>query len=176
MTTKADKQAQEIAALKREVAELKAKVDPPKSTFKPMSDAEWRDQMHQLAEKRASVIPPWLREACAGGVSDRDARAIAATARAPTGRPGMIPDSQISVRPPANVPGSGTGWAREIPLGPPPGLRYVDQQIDAQDAKDRADRTQQHAQMEAMRRFAEQTEIINKKIEAIGSKLAGQKK
>jgi hypothetical protein len=30
--------------------------------------------------------------------------------------------------------------------------------------------------MEAMRRFAEQTEIINKKIEAIGSKLAEQKK
>jgi len=52
--TKADKQAEEIAALRREVAELKAKVDPPKSDFKPMSDAEWRDQMHQMQERRMS--------------------------------------------------------------------------------------------------------------------------
>jgi hypothetical protein len=39
----------------------------------------------------------------------------------------------------ANVPGSGTGWAHETPLGPPPGIRYVDAQLDAQDAKDRAE-------------------------------------
>jgi len=48
------KQSDELAALKARVAELEAKVDPPKSTFTPMSDAEWRDLMHQAAEKRMS--------------------------------------------------------------------------------------------------------------------------
>ena len=48
----------ELAALKREVAELKAKVDPPKSTFVPMSDAEWRDRMHQAAERRMAMATP----------------------------------------------------------------------------------------------------------------------
>jgi hypothetical protein len=38
---------------------LKAKLSPPKSTFVPMSDAEWRDRMHQMQERRMSMaIPP----------------------------------------------------------------------------------------------------------------------
>jgi hypothetical protein len=45
---------EELAKLKREVEELKAKLSPPKSTFVPMSDAEWRDQMHQARERRMS--------------------------------------------------------------------------------------------------------------------------
>ena len=59
--------------------------------------------------------------------------------RGPTGPTGMIPRSQPSGGGAANVPGSGTGWAHEAPIGPPPGLRYVDAQLDAQDAKDRAE-------------------------------------
>jgi hypothetical protein len=55
MTNK--KQTDEIAALRAEVEALKAKVDPPKSTFMPMSDAEWRDRMHQLSERRMSHAP-----------------------------------------------------------------------------------------------------------------------
>ena len=46
--------ADKIAKLEAEVAELKAKVSPPKSNFVPMSDAEWIDQMHQMRERRMS--------------------------------------------------------------------------------------------------------------------------
>ena len=33
----------------------------------------------------------------------------------------------------------GTGWVEPRPIESPPGLKYVDAQIDAQDAKDRAE-------------------------------------
>ena len=52
------KQSEELAALKKKVEELEAKVSPPKSDFKPMTDAEWRDQMHQAAERRMSLAIP----------------------------------------------------------------------------------------------------------------------
>ena len=73
---------------------------------------------------------------------------------------------------PANVPGSGTGWAREIPLGPSPHQRYVDQQIDAQDAKDRAELIGQHAQLEGMEKLSEQGE----KLQKLADQLAEQDK
>ena len=50
---------EEIAALRKRVEELEAKAKPPeKSDFKPKSDAEWRDEMHALAEKRMSMATP----------------------------------------------------------------------------------------------------------------------
>jgi len=58
MSDEPNKQADELAALKKKVEELEAKVDPPKSTFVPMSDEEWRDQMHQAAERRMSMAMP----------------------------------------------------------------------------------------------------------------------
>jgi hypothetical protein len=56
MTNK--KQADEIAALKKKVEELEARISPPKSTFVPMSDAEWIDKMHQMREGRMSLAMP----------------------------------------------------------------------------------------------------------------------
>jgi hypothetical protein len=47
-------QKDELAALKKKVEELEAKVSPPKSDFVAMSDAEWRDKMHQMRERRMS--------------------------------------------------------------------------------------------------------------------------
>ena len=77
--------------------------------------------------------------------------------RGPTGPTGAIPRSQQagSGGGSANVPGSGTGWAREIPIGPPPGLRYVDAQLDAQDAKDRQELIEKKAREQAMQKLAE---------------------
>jgi|SRR6516165_3065705 hypothetical protein len=114
---------EEIAKLKQELAEQKAKVEAleaaqPKPApagsrllTKEEQDA-YQKEMDELRHRREREVPPWLVEACAGGVSDRDARAIAATARAPTGRPGVIPETVRpggpSGRPAANVPGSGT--------------------------------------------------------------------
>jgi hypothetical protein len=48
------------AAQDAKIAELEAKVSPPKPAFKEMSDAEWRDQMHnsQKSEWRWQRRPP----------------------------------------------------------------------------------------------------------------------
>jgi len=47
-----------IAALEREVAELKGKVSPPKSTFVPMTDEQHRDWVYQMQERRMSMATP----------------------------------------------------------------------------------------------------------------------
>ena len=39
----------ELAALRKRIEELEAKANPPeKKPFVPMTDAEWRHQMHSL--------------------------------------------------------------------------------------------------------------------------------
>ena len=78
-------------------------------------------------------------------------------ARAPTGRPGMIPSSQqpSGGGAPANVPGSGTGWGYSAPLGPPPGVAQADRLMDAQDAKDRQELIEKKAREQAMQKLAE---------------------
>jgi hypothetical protein len=124
-----DKQAEEIAALRRELDELKAKVSPPKSDFVPMSDAEWRDQMHQLAEKRMSFATPPEVIRDWNVLDDNLLKGVRDDARAPTGRPGMIPNQQPSNARP--VAGDGKGWAREIPIGPPPGIDLIDRGVNA---------------------------------------------
>jgi hypothetical protein len=72
-------------------------------------------------------------------VPDRMIRDIVHDNRAPTGRPGMIPNSQQSSGGggPANVPGGGTGWVDPVSLGPPPGINWVDAQLIADDVKQR---------------------------------------
>ena len=107
-----------------------------------------------MRERNASVIPGWMREPVAGGVRDSDVRGIVSAVRAPIGPTGVIPEavrpSGPSGRPAANVPVSGSGWAREIPLGPPPGVAQADRLMDAQDAKDKAERIREAAQLRAM--------------------------
>src|SRR6516165_415713 len=110
------KQTDELAALKKKVEELEAKVSPPKSTFKEMSDAEHRDMVHQMRERQANAwMPPSAIQEMVAAEPKGFMQGVVQDNRAPTGRPGMIPDSQqlTSPRPSA---GDGTGWAREIPL------------------------------------------------------------
>jgi hypothetical protein len=75
--------------------------------------------------------------------------------RAPTGpsAQGVVPSSQ----PLSNVRtgGSGTGWAREVPLSNPPGVRILDEIMDAQDAQDRHERMMAEARRQAMQRERE---------------------
>jgi hypothetical protein len=54
-------------------------------------------------------------------------------------RRGVSPPSSLATTPgePPRPP-RGTGWADPAPLGPPPGINYIDQMMDAQDARDRA--------------------------------------
>jgi hypothetical protein len=136
-------QKDEIAALKRELANLKNAMKPVDRAAEAKATAEFQSEMHVLRERNASVIPPWMRDACAGGVTDADARDLARAARAPTGpsSAGIIPSSQtVSNVRGTNVAGSGTGWAREIPLSNPPGTRYVDAIVEADTARQRAEK------------------------------------
>jgi len=57
--------------------------------------------------------------------------------RAPTS-PGMIPREQPT-GPAGGAPSPTPGYSEPRPLSPPPGIRWVDAQLDAQDAKDRAE-------------------------------------
>jgi hypothetical protein len=118
------------------------------------------------------TMPPSALRAMVAAVPDQLMRDIVRDhAGAPTGPTTMNPASTSRGGGPANVPGSGTGWSREIPLGPSPHQRYVDQQIDAQDVKDKAARIRQDAQLRAMDELAEQTETMKKQTEAL-AKLA----
>src|SRR6516164_3802363 len=122
--TKANKQAQEIADLKREVAELKAKVSPPESKFKPMSDAEWIDRMHRMREGRmALATPPSVARYFADGVTAADCADLRQQAHRPTGRPGMIPEQPTSSGSPRPTAGDGTGWIDPVPVGVAGGTR-----------------------------------------------------
>ena len=158
--TKADKQAKEIAELKKEVAELKA-AQPKPAASRPLTKEEqiaWHNEMDALRHRNESFVPPWLREACAGGVRGSDARAIAGAARAPQGPTTMAPSSPPVMRSGGgNVPGGGTGWSREIPLGPSPHQRYVDAQLDAADARDKAERIREQ-RLEVLAKLAEQAD------------------
>jgi len=118
------------AELKNDLAALKAKVDPPKSTFKPMSDAEHRDMVHQMNERRMNLAsnfhPDDLRAMEAACPTAMMKEIALRDARAPTGRPSMIPTSNqqsTSGGDPANVPGGGRGYVEPTPLGVPGGAR-----------------------------------------------------
>jgi hypothetical protein len=125
------KQSDEIAALKARVAELEAKAKPPEpeKPFVPMTDAEHRDWVHQMQERRMSLAsnfhPDDLRAMERACPTSMVKEIALRDARAPTGRPGVIPDSQQPASPRPSA-GDGTGWGAAAPIGPPPGLRYVD--------------------------------------------------
>jgi len=150
-------QKEELAALKARVAELEAKAKPPKP-FEP--EPPW----HFDPTANMSMPPSALRE-MVNAIPDNVIRDIAMRDnRAPTGRPGVIPGSQQPASPRPSA-GDGTGWAREIPIGLSPHQRYVDAQLDAQDAKDRQERIQQAASVEGARKVAEQSEKLQRLIE-----------
>src|SRR5262249_24953313 len=102
-----------IASLEREVAELKNAMKPPEP-FKP-EDWPRYDPTAGMTMPRAALEE--MVNADKGMM-----RGIVRDNRAPTGpsSAGAIPTSQqvTGVR--------GSGWAREVPIGPPPGIRYVD--------------------------------------------------
>jgi hypothetical protein len=129
---------EEIAALRREVAELKSKVDPPKSTFVPMTDEEWFDRQHQIKEGRmALATPPSAIEALVAGEPKGFMREVAMRdARAPSS-PRMIPTSQSAGGGGSGEGERGTGWVAPTPLGPQPGIFHVDAQLIADEVRKR---------------------------------------
>jgi hypothetical protein len=122
----------ELAALKARVAELEraAKPAPPPDMkgYRRFDPTEGMSMPASALREMAQAIP------------DSFIRDIVHDNRAPAGpsAQGVIPSSQqvSDVR----LGNSGrSGWAYEAPLGPSSHQRYVDAQLDAQDAKDRAE-------------------------------------
>jgi hypothetical protein len=136
----------ELSELKARVAELEAKAKPP-------APAPSTPQSFQRYDPTENFRMPAsaLRE-MVNAVPDQMMRDIAMRdGRAPTGpsAAGVIPSSQ----PLSNVRtgGSGTsGWAREIPLSPPPGVNILDRIMDHEDAKDRHERMVEEARRQAL--------------------------
>jgi hypothetical protein len=159
MSNNADK----IAKLEAEVAALKASQPKPAKSFEEMEREarEYASQMHELREGRMRyATPPSVVRDMAGGVSEADCADLRRASHRPTGPSPMSPSS-----PPAtarsggggHVPGGGTGWSREIPIGPSMHQRYVDAQLDAADARDKAERMREH-RLDALAKLAEQAE------------------
>jgi hypothetical protein len=145
----------EIADLKRELAQVKAAMQPP-LTGKDMERAvaEHRDRMHALAEARMANASAFSREDLAAMERATPTAMVQEIAmrdnRAPLGpsAEGVIPSSQ----PLSNIRtgGNGTGWQAPIPLGPQPGINHIDRLLDHADAVDRHERMMQEAQRLAM--------------------------
>src|SRR5215469_11585686 len=123
----------ELAALKKKVEELEAKVSPPKSTFVPKTDAEHRDWVHQMNERRmAQATPPSVVRDWAVLPEDI-VKGIREDRHAPTSATGMIPSSQTpsDARPAA---GGGKGWLEPTRIDVPGGARtqeLIERQVNA---------------------------------------------
>jgi|SRR6516162_6536092 len=135
---------EEIADLKRQLAEVKDAMRAAQPKPKPSREeeeratAEWRDKMHQAAERRAnSWTPPSVHQYFADGVTAADCADLRQQARRPSGRPGFIPDSHQPTDVRAPQPSSTPGWVEPTPLGPPPGVAQADRLMDEQDRRDR---------------------------------------
>jgi hypothetical protein len=127
------KQTDEIAALKARVEELEraAKPPEPKKPFVP--------QPYQQYDPTAGMcMPPSALAAMVAAVPDHVIREIAMRDNRAPRTPATIPSSHTGGGGLANVPGSGTGWAHETPIGPPPGINWVDAQLIADDVKQRS--------------------------------------
>jgi hypothetical protein len=130
----------ELAALKKKVEELEAKVSPPKSTFVPMSDAEWIDKMHQMRERRmnfASAFHPDDLRAMEAACPTSAVKDIVAhgTVQSPSmsGTSGAVTGVHLG----GNAPSSTPGYVDPRPLRPPEGVNWVDAIAIADDVRKR---------------------------------------
>jgi hypothetical protein len=121
---------EEIADLKRQLAEVKDAMRAAQPKPKPSREeeeratAEWRDKMHQAAERRAnSWTPPSVHQYFADGVTAADCADLRQQAHRPIGRPGMIPEQPTSGGSPRPTAGDGTGWIDPVPVGVAGGTR-----------------------------------------------------
>jgi hypothetical protein len=131
----------ELNALRKRVEELEAKAKPPAPIDWERRIAEHNDQVHQMREGRmahaSNFHPDDLRAMEAACPTSQMKEIALRDARAPTGRPGMIPNSGAGdPRPSA---GDGKGYVDPRPLGPQPGIHWVDAQLIADDVRQRAE-------------------------------------
>jgi hypothetical protein len=123
----------ELAALKARIEQLERKAKPPPA---PPDMTNWQryDPTARMTMPRSTL------EEMVNAIPTNMVRAIALRdARAPQGpsSQGVIPTSQqmSSVHP----GGGGSGWRDAVPLGPQPGINYVDAICVADDVRQRAE-------------------------------------
>jgi hypothetical protein len=138
----------QIAALQKRLSDLERAKPPPAPSEADV--AKFRDEMHAMAEKRmshAAYFSPEDLRAMEAASPTSAVRDEVRASRRPQGPASQLPPDMRELRgrsAPARLPpGGGTGVAREIPFGPSMHQRYVDAQLDAQDARDKAERIAQ---------------------------------
>jgi hypothetical protein len=149
---------EELVALRARIEQLEKANKPLDWAALDREAALWKDQMHQAAEARMSRASAFSREDLAAMEAATPTAMVQEIAmrdnRAPTGpsSEGVISSSQTLSN--VRVGGGGTGWAREIPLSNPPGVRILDQIMDHEDAKDRHERMVEEARRQALLKAA----------------------
>jgi hypothetical protein len=132
---------EELAKLKAELRGVKARVAELKHAAAPKPAAPFVEQPWTPYDPTARMsMPASAMREMANAIPDRVVHDIAMRdGRAPTGpsSAGVVPSSQQISNVRGNVAGGGTGWSREIPLSPPPGIHLVDAQLIADDVRQR---------------------------------------
>ena len=137
--------AEELAELKKKVATLEAKVNAP-------SPAPFIPEPYQRWDPTAGMsMPRSTMQEMVTAIPDGMIQGIVHDNRAPTGRPGVIPQQTTGVQPAGRGPGhagDGTGWRTVREYGadgkhPTPGVNYVDALCEADDARHRAEKRKQ---------------------------------
>ena len=117
---------EELAALKKKVEELEAKVSPPKPK-------EFVPEPYQRYDPTEGMrMPPSALQAMAGHPCNQVMAGVIQDRHAPTSAGGMIPSTG------GPVPSSSTpGYVDPRPLSPPPGINWVDAQLIADEVRKR---------------------------------------
>ena len=133
----------ELELHKAELKKLKDQINPPKS--EPFV-------MPRFDPTEGMSMPRNAMQAMIDAVPESLMKELRADARKPNPVT-QASSSPLSTKPSVqSQPQRGSGWIDPRPLESPPGLKYVDAQIDAQDAKDRAELAHKLAQVELSKR------------------------
>ena len=124
-----------VEALRAENDALRKRMEKLEEQVNPKPRPEW---VHQPPDYTAGMSMPANALAAMVDCS----KSFMADLRADARKPNPIQASQSPITSTPSVqsqPQRGSGWIEPRPLESPAGLKYVDAQIDAQDAKDRAE-------------------------------------
>jgi len=123
-----DDEDKELDDLKRQVNELKNQIDPPPR----------QPSTHPRFDPTANFsLPPSVVREMVAAVPESVMQGIRADAFKSTGSANPQPTNQVQ---------RGSGWAKPIPVEPPPGIELCDRLVDAQDAQDRTELARKIAQ------------------------------
>ena len=92
-----------------------------------------RKTREALANVSCGAMPSSAVQDLANAVPDNLVQAIVADNRRGISEPGWLPPTPVEPKPRTR------GWQKPDPLGLPPGIKYVDQLCDVQDAVDRGE-------------------------------------